>query len=212
MQVSLIAVMTLCGKISPGNLGSSEDRRLLEDIRAITDASLLGAGSLRAENAEMRGPGGSLPVARIRALITASGQLPWRERKIFRLGPRPLVFTAAHRVAALVEELEERAEIIGLPADGQALDLTAACRYLSQQRGVKKLLLEGGGGLNYQALRQGIVDELLITIAPKLSGDRQAATLLTGDGPLGSPFLGLELMSCRPAENGELFCRYRVRK
>lgn len=209
MRVSMMAVMTLCGRISPGTMGSPQDRRFLEEMRAATEASLLGAATLREGEAEMRGPDGVLSTTRVRALVSASGRLPLATRKIFRIGPPPLIFTGRERAASLAAEAGSRAEVIGLPVQEGGVDLAAACEHLAG-RGVNHLLLEGGGKLNYQALRQGVVDELLVTIAPKLSGDHRASSLLAGHGPLGQPFLDLELISCRPATTGELFCRYRV--
>jgi len=58
-----------------------------------TDASLLGAGTLRAGNVEMRGIGGIIPEKRIRALITMSGNIPVKDRSLFHTGPPPVVFT-----------------------------------------------------------------------------------------------------------------------
>ncbi len=211
MKVSLIAVMTLCGRITPGIMGSREDRRFLEETRMNHDASLLGAGTLRGGDAEMRGPDGVLPKERIRSLISASGKLPLDERKIFQIGPRPLIFTAASRADDLARQAGKRAEVIALPEQDGALSLPVACEKLAE-RGVENLLLEGGAHLYYVALQQGVVDELLVTVAPKVSGDRHALSLLEGDQPLGDPFLDLQLLSCRPSINGELFCRYKVKK
>lgn len=210
MKVSLIAAMTLCGRISPGSMGSAEDRAWLEEMRAATDASLLGAGTIREGEAEMRGPQGVLPEGRIRAVISASGLLPWDERRLFRHGPAPLVFTGEEAAAGLQAKAGERAEIIALPrlTDG-SLSLAAALAHLAG-RGVRHLLLEGGARLNFQALAQGVVDELLVTITPKLSGDCRAASLADGDHPLAAPFLDLTLLSCRPTADGELFCRYQL--
>lgn len=211
MRVSLIAVMTLCGRISPGTMGSRQDRRFLEETRLTTDASLLGAGTLRQGDAEMRGPGGILPENRIRAIVSASGRLPFADRKIFQTGPRPLIFTAADRAESLAEEAGKLAEVVALTREKGFLSLSGACRELAA-RGVGKLLLEGGGTLNFHALQQGVVDELLVTVTPRLSGDRGAVSLVDGESPLGSPFLDLQLLSCRPTMDGELFCRYRVCK
>lgn len=203
--------MTLCGRISPAGLASPEDRRLLEEMRDGSQAGLIGAGTLRAENVEMRGVGGHLPKGRIRALISASGRLPVVDREIFQTGPPPLIFTGARGAGVLGGLVENLAELVVIPEEDGILSLAAAWEHLAR-RGVEVLLVEGGAGLNYQALRQGLVDELLITITPQLSGDRAATSLVTGPHPLGGPFLSLELLSCRSTGGGELFCRYRVVK
>ena len=75
--------------------------------------------------------------------------------------------------------------------------------------GARSVLLEGGGRLNYAALKEKVVDELLITLVPSLSGDTDATSLVAGNGPLGSPFLPLTLVSAEPVSTGEIFLHYR---
>lgn len=48
--------------------------------------------------------------------------------------------------------------------------------------GYRKILIEGGGELNWSCLHDGIVNELIITIAPKILGGRNAITLVEGKG------------------------------
>ena len=75
MRVIMIAATTLCGRINPAPLGSVRDRRFLEKMRDSTDASLMGSGTLRRENPEMRGTAG-LSKHRLRVFITQSGDIP----------------------------------------------------------------------------------------------------------------------------------------
>lgn len=210
MRVLMIAAVTLCGRISPGGMGSPVDRRFLEEQRAATGASLIGAATLREGDAQMRGPGGVLPPQRLRAVITLSGELPVEGRTLFREGPLPLLFTAAAAAPGLIRRVAGRAEVIALPAIGQALSLHRLVDELAA-RGADSLLIEGGGCLNYAALQQGVVDELLVTITPKLSGHAGVATLVDGPAPLGAPFRNLALLACEQAPTGELFCRYGIR-
>lgn len=209
MRVSMIAATTVCGRISPGIMGSSADRRFLEQMRDKTDASLLGAGTLREGDAQMRGPGGILPRARLRAVVTQSGDLPFEARTLFQEGPRPLLFTAAASAPILTQLAGARAEVVVLPPAATALSLPHLVAILAG-RGVKSLLIEGGARLNYAALDQQVVDEILVTITPKISGDRRAASLVDGPAPLGMPFLDLALRSCEQAATGELFCCYEI--
>ena len=210
MKIMMISASTVCGRISPAGMGSVVDRRFLEEARAETAAGLIGAGTLRAEDPEMRGPDGQIDPHRIRALVTGSGNIPF-DKKIFSQGPAPIVFSSQEKVAPLTGQLGERARVIGLPAGPGGLSLAAAVRELAGL-GVDSLLVEGGAGLNYVCLAEGLVDELLLTITPNLSGDRQAVTLAQGPGPLGSPFLPLELVSCETSVYGEIMARYKVIK
>ena len=212
MHVTIIAASTICGRIGPGLVGSPVDRRLLETMRATTDASLLGAATLRQGDPEMLGLDGHLPPQRIRAFITESGDIPVAGKKVFVQGPPPLIFTGEAAAAGLRHRLGSLAQVVALPVAATGwLSLAAALVHLAEL-GAASLLVEGGGGLNYACLRQGVVDEILLTLTPKLSGDQGAASLCGGPGPLGEPFLPLTLVSCEAEATGEVFLRYRVHK
>jgi riboflavin biosynthesis pyrimidine reductase len=210
MKVILIGITTACGRIGPGNMGSLKDRRHLERIRMTTDASLLGAGTLRAGDPEMRGIGGVIPESRIRAIITMSGEIPIEGQRLFQLGPPPVVFTSKGQAPSLGKVLGHRARVVPLPEGTHGLSIGAAISDLGRM-GAKTVLIEGGAKLNYSALSEGVIDEIYLTIAPRLSGDEGAASLADGPGPLGMPLLPLELLECRPASTGEVFLRYRVK-
>lgn len=211
MRVCMIAASTICGRISPGTMGSSEDRSLLERLRMDTDASLLGAATLREGDPEMRGPDGALIPERLRAVISRSGNVPVLNKKLFSLGPKPIVFTGAEQREALCLSLGARAEVVALPTAEQGVSIVAALGEL-RRRGAQSVLIEGGGRLNYTCLAQGVVDEIFLTITPYVSGDRHAASLADGPEPLGTPFIGLDLLSCERSGSGELFCRYKIQK
>ena len=212
VQVTIIAASTICGRIGPGLTGSPVDRGFLEKMRAATEASLLGAETLRQGDPEMRGPEGCLLPNRIRSFITQSGDIPVAGKKIFEQGPPPIIFTSEVIAAGLQHRLGDRAQVVALPAtSGGGLSLAAALGHLAQL-GAGSVLVEGGGGLNYACLRQGVVDEILLTLTPKLSGDQGAASLCGGPGPLWEPFLPLTLVSCEAEATGEVFLRYRVHK
>lgn len=211
MKVFLIGAITVCGRIGPAGMGSGADRRLLERMRAETGAGLMGAGTLRVENPEMRGPAGRLPAGRIRAIITNSGEIKPFGKKLFAAGPPPVVFTGAEQASALARQLGDRAEVLVLPPAPGGLSLAAAIEKFAEL-GAESVLIEGGGRLNYAAFKQEIVDELCLTVTPLLSGDRTAVSLADGPAALGDPFLRLDLLSCSPAETGELFLRYAIRR
>lgn len=212
MFVTIIVATTICGRIGPGLTGSPVDRILLENMRSATDASLQGAETLRQGDPEMRGPGGRFVPGRIRCFITKSGDIPVSGKKIFQQGKPPVIFTGTAAAEGLRHKLGGLAQVVTLPAAPEGgLSMAAALAHLAKM-GASSLLIEGGGRLNYACLRQGVVDEILLTLTPKLSGDTGAASLCGGHGPLGNPFLPLTLISCEAAETGEVFLKYRVNK
>src|SRR4029077_5268028 len=87
-----------------------------------------------------------------------------------------------------------------------AVNIGAALTHLRRERGIRALLCEGGPRLHAQLQAAGLVDDLFLTIAPKLVGGGAPRILegdLAGIEPLDLAWL-LE-------ENGELFARYRRR-
>ncbi len=212
MKISIICVSTVCGRIEPEGIGSRHDRKWLEQMRQRTGASLLGAATLRNGNPELRCQHGGIPAERIRAVITSSGRVPVR-KKIFHNGPSPILFTSASGARAMPRKLGEIARVVIVPEyEKGGLSLRHIARHL-EGMGVKHLLIEGGGRLNYSAIQQGVANELLLTIAPRLSGAEGAASLMTGPEALGNPFVDLELAECKKDEvTQELFLRYIIRQ
>jgi 2,5-diamino-6-(ribosylamino)-4(3H)-pyrimidinone 5'-phosphate reductase len=76
------------------------------------------------------------------------------------------------------------------------------------QRGIEKLMVEGGANLNWSLLRAGLVDELYVYVGGMLIGGEKAPSLVGGKGFLGD-FPELELISLQPMDDGALL-RWRV--
>ena len=75
------------------------------------------------------------------------------------------------------------------------------------RRGVRRVLCEGGPTLNSMLFQAQLIDEIFLTIAPKLFGGEDPLTIVKG--PKFEPLLRLELRSLVERE-GELFLRYAV--
>jgi 2,5-diamino-6-(ribosylamino)-4(3H)-pyrimidinone 5'-phosphate reductase len=211
VKVILVGATTICGRMSPVGYGSLLDRRRLEETRDKTGASIMGANTLRTENPEMRGTNGSLSPDRIRAVISRSGLIHDKDKKLFYHGPKPVIFTGNNNISILQEKFKNKAELISLPEGPYGLSLQAAL-YFFAGRGVESVLIEGGGQLNYSALAEGVVDEILLTIIPYVSGAHGATAFADGPNDLGTPLLELELLSSVPVSTGELFLHYRINK
>jgi 2,5-diamino-6-(ribosylamino)-4(3H)-pyrimidinone 5'-phosphate reductase len=86
------------------------------------------------------------------------------------------------------------------------VDLTAAMERLAAL-GMRRVLVEGGGTLNSELLRLGLVDEVQLFLAPRIFGGATAPTLADGDGGLS---VHLALSSVEAQDNGVLL-RYKVK-
>jgi riboflavin biosynthesis pyrimidine reductase len=205
---------TLGGRSGP--LGGRADKELLYGLRTAVDAVMAGAGTIRAERyGQLIRDDRGRAIRRERGLAEeplaciVSGRLALD-------GGIPLLAESGTRVAILTSSEASlpqdcRAEIsyIRNARDGQ-LDLPGAMAELYERLGVHTLLCEGGPHLNAQLLAHGLVDELFLTLSPKLAGgDAVSETLRIVSGPEFDPPLDLELAGVLEHDS-YLFLRYRV--
>ncbi len=95
-------------------------------------------------------------------------------------------------------------------SDGPELDLAAALELLSQELGARRLLLEGGGGVNGAFLKAGLVDEVVVLIWPSIVGRTGERAIFEAGETSLADLLTLDLLSC-DARNGVVRLRYAVR-
>lgn len=124
------------------------------------------------------------------------------------------VVLSGHPDAALRRQLENDGgqghHVESLVADGK--DLPALARDL-KQKGIGVALVEGGPRLAGSFFAAGLIDEIFLTLAPKVFGGGGPETLTMAEGALLSPEQAgdWKLVSALPVEN-EVFLRYRKRK
>jgi riboflavin biosynthesis pyrimidine reductase len=218
--VAINVVSTADGKAAVGGqgwgIGSATDHLLFRTLRCHADAVLVGAGTLRAENylpgvpasfAALREARGLAPQP-LAVLVSGSGELP-AERAYFRRAEvRRLLLTGEAGAAHLAPELACRLEV--RVAGPERVDLPAALRLLRADYGVRWLLCEGGPRLNHGLLAAALVDELFLTLAPKLVGSAGPTVVEGAPFPPEAP-VPLELLALH-ADGAELYLRYRVQQ
>lgn len=190
-----------------GPIGSATDTELLLQLRTRFDAVMIGAGTMRAEryNApaggqEARKQREDLGLTASPLMVIVSGRLdlPW-DAPLFTDGEgRVLILTASE-----VEPPETATSLRVVRHEGR-VNMADALRHLRHEEGVRALLCEGGPTLHGEMQAGGLVDELFLTIAPKLAGG-DAPRILEGLLPAVT---ALEL-AWLLEEDGELFARYR---
>jgi riboflavin biosynthesis pyrimidine reductase len=136
-------------------------------------------------------------------VVTASAQLDWQSAFFTKAEQRPLVITVASVEPDAISRAAEVADVI---ITGETrVDLVAALAALGQ-RGFTNVLAEGGPILIGELIAAGLLDELCLTIAPKLvSGD--AVRIANGVG-LETP-ANVDLRHVLIAD-GYLFLRYAL--
>jgi diaminohydroxyphosphoribosylaminopyrimidine deaminase/5-amino-6-(5-phosphoribosylamino)uracil reductase len=184
-MVTLKLAATLDGRIAAANgdarwITGAPARRLAHGLRDVCDAVLVGAGTVRADDPRLtcRLPGGRDP---IRIVLAGSGVLSPSARVFAPGGPPTWVLAPVGTPARTVAALRRRGvEVVLLAGRNGRIPFTAAVRALGA-RGITSLLIEGGGTVAGEAVRAGVVDRLVLFLAPVLLGGDGVPAL----GPLG---------------------------
>jgi 5-amino-6-(5-phosphoribosylamino)uracil reductase len=146
-------------------LSGPEDLDAVDELRAGCDAILVGAGTVRADDP--------------RLLVRSAERREARTRR--GLPPTPARVVLSHRGAvdpkAAIAQGEPAPWVLG----GELADVFAELA----DRGVGRLLVEGGARVLTAVLAAGLADELRLAVAPVLVGDPHAPRLLGPAGPTG---------------------------
>jgi 2,5-diamino-6-(ribosylamino)-4(3H)-pyrimidinone 5'-phosphate reductase len=92
---------------------------------------------------------------------------------------------------------------------GKKVNLINTFKQLESEFGIKKILVEGGGEINWSIIKNNLFDELIITISPLIIGGRKAITLIEGKGfDKIKECTKLELSKVHKQNNGEIVIYY----
>ena len=185
--------MTTDGKIATANravssFASPRDHEHLYELRATADAVMCGARTADLNKISL-GTGGTkfqqqrlrrgLAEHNLRILVTGSGTLDPRA-EIFRHHFSPIIIlTTARATQMKLARLRAVADEVKVCSQRE-INWPATLRWLREKWKIKRLLCEGGGELNAALFRGGLVDELHLTLCPKVFGGRNAPTISDG--------------------------------
>ena len=213
-------VMSLDGSVQgpdgrSGTLGTESDQRVFALQRALADAILVGANTVRLEGYRavdlepwqlaIREQEGLAPYPAL-VIISASADLdPAIATPAEGVGGAVMIITTAGKTADDLEPLRS-AGITVLEADGTTLDLAQIVDQLAGS-GFPRLLCEGGPRLHNELLAAGVVDEVLLTLAPVVVGGQGLRS--TSGAALSVPS-SFRLQRVLYADDGALFTSHRV--
>lgn len=192
-KVMMNMAMTLDGKVSsnrrePSSFTSSEDRERLIHIRSYCDALVVGATTAR-DYETMGISSRKLREARRRRcqeehpvrVIVSGGLRLSKNLRVLKKKISPLVLVCTARAPEGRRKFFSRYGRVCV-CGKEEVDLKEMIRILERDYGVKTLLCEGGPTLNDAFFRADLVDELYLTLCPRIFGGRQAPTLVDGVG------------------------------
>ncbi|HTZ14530.1 MAG TPA: pyrimidine reductase family protein [Mycobacterium sp.] len=196
-----------------GRLGGPGDRAVFNLLRELADVILVGAGTVRAEDysgarssiAQRQGrqARGQCEIPQL-AIVTKSGRLD-RDMPVFtRTEVPPLVCTCAAVADQTRRALGGLAEVVDCSADDPERVSEASVLAALADRGLYRVLTEGGPMLFSSFVERNMLDELCLTIAPSLVGGL-ASRIASGPGQVLTAMRRAHILS---DDDGYLYTRY----
>lgn len=186
-------------------LSNAADFDRVDQVRADSDAILIGAGTLRADNPRLlvnseqrradRVAVGK-PAYPLKVTVSQSGDLD-PDWMFWHHGDAKLVYTTSDGAAKAKERLGTLADVVDL---GPSIDFGALLDDLST-RGVARLMVEGGTHIHTAFLSAGLADEIHMAVAPLVVGDEGAPRFLNPAKFPGGSTRRMQLAEVRTIED-----------
>ncbi|MEF8853239.1 MAG: 2,5-diamino-6-(ribosylamino)-4(3H)-pyrimidinone 5'-phosphate reductase [Haloarculaceae archaeon] len=214
MHVVVNAAMSADGKLSTRereqvDISGPADFDRVDELRASCDAVMVGVGTVladdpsltvedpdrrhrRTERGDPENPARVVADSRVRTPADARVLDDAAETYLLTSGGAPPDF---------VSEIEDAGATV-VAAGEDRVDLAAAFDVLAD-RGIERLMVEGGGEVIFSLFAADLVDELSTFVGPTVIGGRNAPTLADGDG-FADEFVDLELDGVEPLDGGVL--------
>jgi riboflavin-specific deaminase-like protein len=173
---------SLDGKIAPARQRAPlvmsrgpEDPKRMRALRSRADAVLIGAGNLHADDPDL------MP-SRLRVVVTRAGEHLKPTARMFDrdLGGEAIVAHAMTMPEDKRDALRPHATLVELGTS--EVDMLRLLDWLGRERGCGVVLCEGGGALNASLFAARVMDELYLTLVPRIFGGAGAPTIVEGDG------------------------------
>lgn len=191
--VFINAAMSLDGKLSTFErkqvrISNDLDLKRVDKLRAESDAILVGMKTVLIDDPKL-----TIKSRRLREMRKKLGK-PENPMKVTIGNPTKLdpeceflnygnskvvIFASKNSDREKIEILKKKAKIFLFDEEKISLRKVMDILY---SLGVRKLMVEGGGTLNFELIKEALVDEISVAIAPKIFGGKNAPTLVDGSG------------------------------
>lgn len=221
--IFLNMAMTLDGKTStverrPTDWTSKTDKRRMLELRATADAVMVGARTAETDRTSLSIPDERLQRTRIRRgqpphplRVIVSASVSFREtiRAFERQMSPVLIFTSRRAPRAKLDRLARLPDVHVYVAGERDVSVPLMLDILARDWKVKRLLCEGGATLNGSLFAAHAVDEVFVTLCPRVFGGATAPTLVDGAGFPRDAIVNAKLLRCERKEE-ELYLHYRI--
>ena len=220
--VFINVAMTADGKIDTferkgASISSLRDKERLDQLRASADAIMVGGRTLLDEDPKL-----TVKSEVLRAERVANGLSPnpikvgivtqatiKADSYFLNAGPADIVIFTTQRTSKEHFALLKSRRVDVYVDNAEKVDLQSALAVL-KEIGVDRLMVEGGGTLNFELIRLGLVDEITAYVAPMLFGGESAPTMAAGSGLKRSEAIPLKLVETETWEDGGVLLKYQL--
>jgi 2,5-diamino-6-(ribosylamino)-4(3H)-pyrimidinone 5'-phosphate reductase len=224
--VFINVAMTADGKIDTferkgAAISSKHDKERVDELRAGADAILIGGKTLLGELPKLTVKNEALREGRVKrgeaanpikvGVVTsiASADIPLDSDFIKSGHARVVIFTTSRTSVPQLENLRAHGVEVFVHNDSSHVNLIRMMETL-KEIGVNRLMVEGGGTMNFELLRLGLVDELTLYIAPMIFGGANAPTMADGFGITRDLAIPLKLTDIEKWGDDGIFLKYKL--
>lgn len=213
--------MTADGKIDTferkgAAISSKQDKQRVDELRAAVDAVLVGGKTLLEEQPKLTVKSEALREGRVRqgrspnpikVGVATRADIPLDSDFINVGDARRVIFTTSQTSMFQLESLRTLGVEVFVE-EAPRVDLNTMMLTL-KKIGVDHLMVEGGGTMNFELMRLGLVDEVFIYVAPMIFGGANAPTLADGMGLLRESAIEMKLIDIERWDDGGVVLKYR---
>jgi 5-amino-6-(5-phosphoribosylamino)uracil reductase len=186
--VLIVSEVTIDGKLTLAKgVSSKEIMKLMDDeanrylhaVRAECDGIMVGANTVRIDNPNLtvRYVEGKNP---IRVIPTSTGDIPL-DANVLNTEVAPTIIAVSERAPKeKVEAFKERGAEV-LVAGKEKVEFPLLLKLL-KERGIEKLMVEGGSAVNWELIKNDLVDEIRLIHLPVIVGGDDVPSLVSGEG------------------------------
>jgi 2,5-diamino-6-(ribosylamino)-4(3H)-pyrimidinone 5'-phosphate reductase len=184
MHVILSAAISVDGKISTrsndSKLSSQDDIIRLHKLRSKVDAILIGKNTLLQDDPllTVRHTKGKNPT---RIILDSKGTISKNSKIIKTSDKIPTIIAVSKKISNVNLSKLKKLPVEIIISGENSVNLKLLMKKLSTKK-IKTILVEGGGTVNWEFIKNNIFDELIITLSPYLIGGNDATSLVEGKG------------------------------
>jgi len=192
VEVIVGGFMSVDGKIAPADRNGKEftqfmmprHKKMLHRIRASVDAIVVGVGTVLADDPTLtvRAVEGKNP---LRVVLDSKAQTPLTAKIADTDQASTLIVTTRQASKEKIQALRNKGIDVFISSSEKAVNLRELIEAL-KNRGIRRVLVEGGAEVRWSFFESNLVDELFVWIMPYVWGGRDAPTLVGGQGFLGT--------------------------